>query len=367
MIQPTTNHLAVSDVTVKRVTRFEELVAHQADWERLADGNPFLSWDWVSSWWKNYGHTYELFVLVLTDGPQTIGFAPWFIESTLAGRQIRFIGSGRVCSDHLRILADDHDVACVSHAIVEQLIAFNRESPTDVSNRWDMLNFASIPAHDPSLVAIRNSFESQGYQSTIRNTSSCWQVPITDSWEHYLGQLSSKNRYRLRRARKDYVETGRAEFSYATTPEQLDEFYELFVNLHETRRESLGQEGCFSSPQFAQFLCEYTDVSFQQGDLLLSRLLIDGTPAAASLGFQRGGIHYLYQTGMNPDLIQHTPGWVMHVCNILHGYEVGLRGIDFLRGDERYKVRLGAEPTENIAMRITANRIRSRIGAMLLR
>ena len=367
MIQPTTKCPAVSNVTVTRVARFEELVAHKADWERLANGNPFLSWDWIANWWKNYGETYELFVLVLSDGPQTIGFAPWFIESTLAGRQIRFIGSGRVCSDHLRILADDHDAASASHAIVNQLIAFNQTPSKDVNNRWDMLNFASIPALDPGLAAIRKSFESHGYQTTIRNTSSCWQVPITDSWEHYLAQLSVKNRYRLRRARKDYVDTGRAEFSYATTPAQLDEFYELFVKLHETRRESLGQQGCFSSAQFAQFLREYTDISFQQGDLLLSRLLIDGIPAAASLGFQRDGIHYLYQTGMNPDLTQHTPGWVMHVCNILHGYAVGHRGIDFLRGDERYKVRLGAEPTENIAMRITANRIRSRIGALLLR
>ena len=40
---------------VDRITTWPQLAAIGADWNALAGGMPFRSWDWLATWWKHYG------------------------------------------------------------------------------------------------------------------------------------------------------------------------------------------------------------------------------------------------------------------------------------------------------------------------
>ena len=99
-LQPNNQIRADRHMTVRLITTATDLEPLQAVWNRLADGNPFRSFDWLTSWWKHYGSMMgrELFVLEVTgaDG-QTIGIAPWYIEhSTTQGNVVRFLADGEV-------------------------------------------------------------------------------------------------------------------------------------------------------------------------------------------------------------------------------------------------------------------------------
>ena len=102
---------------VTRYTKFSDLTPVRDDWERLAADNPFLSWDWCQSWWRNFHEQRsdtELFVAVVREelikdenGHDTVlAIAPWQLEkSSTKGRRVKFLGSGMACADYLRLMS----------------------------------------------------------------------------------------------------------------------------------------------------------------------------------------------------------------------------------------------------------------------
>ena len=52
---------------------------------------------------------------------------------------------------------------------------------------------------------------------------------------------------------------------------------------------------------------------------------------------------YVYQSGMEPDLLEHKPGYLINLMIVRQAIERGYRAYDFLRGDEAYKARFGAQ------------------------
>src|SRR5438552_2165878 len=97
---------------VGRRANIDELTALAGDWNRLARGVPFCSFEWLATWWRHYQPAMaamqrhvELYVVCVTDGDQLVGLAPWYLErSRAAGCVIRFLGTGEACSDYLSVL-----------------------------------------------------------------------------------------------------------------------------------------------------------------------------------------------------------------------------------------------------------------------
>lgn len=341
---------------VTQVLKFDDLTSYREDWRRLAARDPFIGWEWVSSWWKEYGDQVESYVLIVRDNDSNVvGIAPWIVDDCpTLGRRVRFLGTGKACSDYVRILVDEDNRIDVIMAIVDWLYAANRDG--NPQTNWEYLSFDGVFRDEPGLQQLQDEFKARGYRVKEVPSNDCWRADLRCSWDDYVARLPNKKRRRkLRDVGKKYIDVGRTEFEYATTREQFDEFFELFVQLHQARRISLGEPGCFADERFGRFLRSAAERSFDRGELLLSRLLIDGQPAASSLGFLANGTHFVYQAGMNPDIQQHNCGWVMNVHTLRYAIDHGIQSVDYLRGDEVYKSKLGCEPVSMVQFRIVAN------------
>src|SRR5688572_11778301 len=100
---------------IRRMASWTEVAQLAAQWNALAGGVPFRTWEWLSSWWREYGQEHELFVLAAYSADdELIGIAPWYAEHGGAqGRVVRFLGAGEVCSEYLSLLARpgcEHDL-----------------------------------------------------------------------------------------------------------------------------------------------------------------------------------------------------------------------------------------------------------------
>jgi CelD/BcsL family acetyltransferase involved in cellulose biosynthesis len=342
---------------VIRVQKLTELAtAYAESWDRLAGSSPFTSWTWMSTWWKYYGQDNELYVLVVKDDAgEVLGIAPWYQESsTTRGRRIKFLGMGHACSDYLGLLAKDEDLSRVCRAIAEWLHFVNDDVEQKKLHGWDFLSVEGVCPTDTSMACLREALDALGYQINFESTPSCWRNELRGNWDAYLAGLSKKRRRKVRDLKRKYIDTGRTTFEYAQTAEQMRQFYQDFVELHCSRRMSLGDGGCFVSTEFSGFLREVTGHCFQAGNLLLARLLLDGKLASCSVGILRDKTHFMYQTGMQPKLHMHNPGWLMNIHNILEGHQNGVEVIDYLRGDEPYKAKLGAEEVKALKFRVVA-------------
>jgi CelD/BcsL family acetyltransferase involved in cellulose biosynthesis len=100
---------------------------------------------------------------------------------------------------------------------------------------------------------------------------------------------------------------------------------------------------------------------FARGQLRLHWLTLDGRPAAAEYHFAGGGVSYLYQGGMEPELFQENPGNLAHIAAIRGAMAEGYRAMDFLRGDEPYKQHFRAEPRPCCEVRVVPPRAAARL------
>ena len=100
---------------------------------------------------------------------------------------------------------------------------------------------------------------------------------------------------------------------------------------------------------------------FARGQLRLHWLELDGRPAAAEFHLAGDGVVYGYQSGVDPDALEHEPGRIAAVATLQAAIADGYRAFDFMRGDEPYKAHWRAEAQPALEYRISAPRATSRL------
>ncbi len=92
--------------------------------QRAKQENVFLTFGWMSTWWKHFG-TGELAVIAVRDGAgRLVAVAPFYITRRLAGvgpRRLGYLADEHVGSDYLSILADPECEEMAAYEIARTL------------------------------------------------------------------------------------------------------------------------------------------------------------------------------------------------------------------------------------------------------
>ena len=318
---------------VSRTASRPDQAASPETWNRLAGDVPFRQWEWLDSWWRHYRNaSAEPFVLTARgDDGELAGIAPWYLQrSSLRGRVVRALGSGEVCSDYVSLLAEDANRQAVARSFAEWLA-------TDGAGSWDLIHLDGIPPDDVATDTLVDELAQRGHEIHVRQTISSWRIALPATWPEYVSQLSRTRRERVKQLSRRVFDAGRAVSRFATTDAELEQGWRILVDLHQRRRESLGQPGCFSSPRFAAFHADAARRMFQLGRLRLHWIELDGRPVAVEYALTGGDTVYYYQSGLEPSVIEERPGWLNLIGSIRAAIDEGYTNFDFLRGDEAYK------------------------------
>ncbi|MGC4006153.1 MAG: GNAT family N-acetyltransferase [Pirellulales bacterium] len=147
---------------------------------------------------------------------------------------------------------------------------------------------------------------------------------------------------------------GRTSLGTLTEFARFEEDYGTLRKLHASRRNSLGDSGCFACPAFTRFHRDAMTALFDEGRLHLQTMHLDGMPAASIYALRSGDGFLQYQSGMDATRDADRPGWTGVAMALKHAIESGAKFWDFLRGDEPYKASWGARPTPLEHARIAA-------------
>jgi hypothetical protein len=358
-------------MSVQLVTTWDELRALETEWNALA-ATPFHSWDWLATWWKHYGRAgrprrdrhddranrrrvaRQLYVLAVYDpaaedtigSRRLVGVAPWFLDRMLVkGNVVRWLGSGEVCTDHLSIICRPEDrtrvAASVAHALAHDL------------DDWDQLDLAGIDADNEACSSFVVELENRQCIASRRVADSCWVLELPAAWDDYLASISKSHRKQLRQLERRVIESGRTRWHRVESAEQLETAWPVLVDLHQRRRNSLGERGCFASQTFHDFHREVAGRLLERNQLRFSWLELDGTPAAAEYHFA-------------DRRLQEEPGRLSTILCLQRAIEEGHSRFDFLRGDEAYKAHWRAEPKPTFDCRIVPDRRLARIRGSVL-
>ncbi|HEX4147663.1 MAG TPA: GNAT family N-acetyltransferase, partial [Pirellulales bacterium] len=324
-------------MSVECVTTAERLAELAGDWNRLSRGVPFRSWEWLGTWWSHYGErpgsrrSAELFTLAAFHDGELIALAPWFVKTfPLHGRVVQFLGSGQVCTDYQTVLCKPGWETKVAAELGDWLS--DRSGQTGRQG-WDQLELGGVDAGDAMLRSLSEALAGRGALAHCRAGHPCWRAELPASWEEYVATLSKSHRKELRGCRRRYFETGRAVLHTVTDEAALAAGMDSLIDLHQRRRRSLGDPGCFASPRFTSFHREVSARLLAQGQLRLHLLELDGEPVAAEYHVHGGdGVIYAYQSGIEVAALGHAPGRLATMAILRTAIAEGFRAFDMLRG-----------------------------------
>jgi CelD/BcsL family acetyltransferase involved in cellulose biosynthesis len=320
------------------------------EWDRLADGCAFRTWTWLSCWWRHYAPAVSsraLRVLLALDKagdkpPRLAAALPCYVETSWAhGRVLRLLGDGEVCSDHLGLLADP----LLANEAAAAIAAYLSEQ-----GDWDLLDFDAIDADDETTLSLQRALAQQGCSMTESPASACWKINLPSTWDDYLATQSKSHRKQLRQFERRLLQTGRTMWNLVEDATQFDAAWNTLIDLHQRRRRSLDEPGCFASPRWAAFHREVAAALLDEGRLRLSTLELDGAPIAAEYHLAGSHATYAYQGGVDPDRLSDEPGQLSMICSIQQALTEGHRSFDLLRGDEPYKAHWRAVPRPTLRL-----------------
>ncbi len=338
---------------IERLGRDDPFVGIDSDWSRLAGANLMRSPTWAKAWWRNFGTNLRPYVLVVRNDEQhVVGILPLAAETTLLrGRRLILIGSGKACGDDMGLLACPEQMVDVARTIVDYLHSSTGE------DAWDFLDLDGIqPSNPASYVLLQELRELKGATIEEKTGPSCWCVEINGTWETYLASLSKRMRKIIRELEKDYLGSGRAVLDVAVTLEQAKAKLKKTADFHQSRWKSRDVDGCFETSGFGEFVNELLTQWWADEKAYVATIRLDGRDVAGAFGFWCDGELCVYLVGMDIEVQECRPGWMLNIETLKQVLAAGKRRCNFLRGDEEYKSRLGALPTEQGRWLITSPR-----------
>jgi len=342
------------------IRNWQELSPIAEGWNDLlsccsASHVPFLRYEYLEAWWKNLGggewSDAELNVVIgkQEDG-QLVGIAPlFFIENREQSNTLNkipalmLLGSIEI-SDYLDFIVRQPELTTFTEALVEFLDG--QSAP-----EWKILDLYNLPESSPTIHCLKGAVEKRGWEYNQQQLQPCPYIPLPGDWEIYLSGIDKKQRHEIRRKMRRAEESEVPNGWYivndeATLDAEIEDFLSLMAQDPEKDR--------FLTKEMRTQMHEIARAAYSAGWLQLAFLEVDGNKATGYMNFDFAGHIWVYNSGINFDYRELSPGWVL-LGNLLKWANENQReSFDFMRGGEDYKYRFGG--IDRYVVRVTIKR-----------
>lgn len=306
----------------------------------------FLTWEWQSLWWRHINPG-EMLVLAFSDGEQgPQALVPLFRSSAEDGSQVLSIIGCEEISDYLDVIAPSR----YEDAVCSQFLAFITSSEAP---HWDRIQLCNLPRNSTAVRVLAHHAQKAGFHVETRVQARCPSIELPKSWDEYLAGLDKKQRHELRRKiRKAEAQAASWRVSDPASHDLASDMAS-FVRLH---RLSDPDKNLFMDEAMTAFFLDMAQAISQRGWLHLSFLEQESEQIAGLLSFDYNNHFQVYNSGYDASRYSAiSPGIVLIGYCIRHAIELQRHTFDFLRGEEEYKYRLGARPTDIYELTIQRN------------
>jgi CelD/BcsL family acetyltransferase involved in cellulose biosynthesis len=293
-----------------------------------AADNPFLTWEWLHTWWVHLRESSGLRVIVVRSGDELIAIAPLrVVNSSLYWfSRLEFLGTGHAGSDYLDLIVrrgrEKESITAIARYLTAHRLAV----------RFNHLPPASLAAQ------LAVELAGGGWTSGTADDGTCPIAPLAGhTFDSYLATLGSSHRANVRRRIKALGQQFEMRFDRVTTEPERRDMLAALIAFHDSRWADRGGSSAFITPAVRAFQDEVTRRALERGWLRMYVLRLDGEAAAVMYGFNYGGRFYFYQHGFDDRFKAHSIGLVLMGLTIRAALEEGAREFDMLWGVEPYK------------------------------
>lgn len=221
------------------------------------------------------------------------------------------------------------------------------DSPHDARVLWrkietlashhDGAHLAQIPADNLLIGFAQNS----GWQISL--SEKCPVLVFPNSWEEYLKMLGKNMREQIKRYPRRLEKEFTVEYSLAQTQDEVKIGLHDLFRLHGQRWRARGQTGVLATPRRQRFHRAVCLSFLKRGWLRLWTLRCNGKAVCVLLNYFYNGRYYFFIGGFDPEYSRWSVGVCLFSRVFQRAIEEGAREFDFLKGEEEYKYRYGAQ------------------------
>lgn len=320
-----------------------------SDWtqlEAVADGSPFLSWTWISTWLQTLPEAIRPIVFRAhdDDGLLSLGLLVEVREHgvrRLFGRQSLLMQEtadadlDEITVEYVGLLSRSGAQA-IGYATLFDTLARDRRGwrrlrISATSDAGDICSVIPRPLQAYS-IECRHSYLVDLAQ--LRRTGSC-----------YLASRSRNMRATLNQTRRSYEAFGDLRVEIARDPDTAREWLDDLRSLHQVHWNAKGRAGAFASPYFCRFHEALIEPGISSGLVQMVRISTGPLLIGYLYNLAWHNRLYYYNSGLCYGLLPRNdrPGLIAHLCAIEHALGEGWDSYDFLAGEQDYKRRLGTD------------------------
>ena len=326
---------------IKLITEEADFIALEKEWnpllQRSSANNIFLTWEWISTWWKVFGARKFLHVLTFYKGPELIGIAPFYIRKTkyygiLPAKALEFLGTGEnVRSENQDLIIKPGNEYEITRAFLIWL---------HDSRNWDIAIFKDLRSGSALIRHFENPAAEVKFPLSAWLAENSYAAKLISSYPEYLKALSMWTRKSIKTGRRKLHSKYSVEFKTIDPQGNPGEWMKILHSLHQKRMKQKGLKGKFGDPNYVKFHQAIAEIFMSRRWLSFSGLFINGQPAAVLYGFIYKNKVYGYQSGFDPDFSRDGVMQVLISKVIESGFATGYSEFDLLAGQYVHKVRL---------------------------
>jgi len=310
---------------IETVSTAEDFEALAPEWDDLVRAmprpSPFLLHGWLAEWWRHYGDGAELCVGVVRRDGRLAGALPLVVRRRAGLRVATFMGGRQSVLPDILLAPGAGDDVCA-------------ELVSRLDDVCDVADFHGLPAGSRTAAALGPRLDViQRIEAPVLDLAAGWDAV-------YRAKTSSKKRNLHRRRRRQLAETGRLEVVRARTLAELEPALEEAFVLHAARWEGRPDGSGFATATGKRFHRAALRRLAAVDAARIVTLRLDDRAIAFHYFFALAGRMYVHRLAFDPALSRFSPGLVNTLDAIEAASDEGLDRVEYLGGDERYKVEL---------------------------
>lgn len=318
-------------VTAQLIEDIGAAEAIREAWDGLAQVSrrPYCSPAWMLAWWRHARpERAGLRIVVVWDGGEVIGVAPFFSRRALGG------------IDELRLLASRTSVRAeplAKHGREEEVAAAAVDLLRSVKPSPDVVLFEGVPTTSRWPLLLYNTWHSGA--APFRHRGYPTLAPTLDLGDRDYEQWFSSRPSHFRREalrRRRHLEQRGAVFRLVEDPSEVSGALDAFFRLHHSRWQQRGGSRVLTEGVQAMLL-DAALVLVQEGRFRIWTITVAGEVISAHVFIVAGGEVAYWLGGFDQEWAKYGPA-IQSVLNALeHAWEQGDVRMDFGAGAQEYK------------------------------
>jgi CelD/BcsL family acetyltransferase involved in cellulose biosynthesis len=327
----------------KRYKHFNALTNDKSTWNNLLEKSaihvPFLRFEYLSAWWETRGggewpEESELVIILAFEDDEMVGIAPLFCTADESGKShLMFIGSHEV-SDYLDFIVEPNRLDAFLTGLFDFLTQHENAPDFEVIDLYNLLS------DSPTLALLEQSAADRGWQHQDDVLQPAPYIPLPGDHDTYLMAIDKKQRHEIRRKLRNVEQSLMVSDLYILDDEdRLHADTQAFIDM-------MAQDPnkkAFLTEAMQKHLHHTARAAFENGWLHLAFFTLDGNKAAGNMSFLFNNKLWLYNSGWEWNYRDFSPGWVLLANLIQWANDHQIEVFDFMRGNERYKYKFGAQ------------------------